>query len=114
VKVHVKVWLDDDDGQVVLSAWRVALLLAIHEHGSLSAAARALNVPHRTAWQRVREMEQRLGRQLVQTASGGASGGRSALTPVALEVVVRYQQLEEGIEALIAERYRVAFDDAAS
>jgi molybdate transport system regulatory protein len=114
VKVHVKVWLDDDDGQVVLSAWRVALLLAIHEHGSLSAAARALNVPHRTAWQRVREMEQRLGRQLVQTASGGVGGGRSALTPAALELVVRYRQLEEGIEVLIAERYRVAFDDAAS
>jgi molybdate transport system regulatory protein len=111
VKVHVKVWVDDDDGQVVLSAWRVALLVAIHEHGSLSAAARALKVPHRTAWQRVREMEQRLGRQLVQTTSGGVGGGRSALTQDALDFVARYQRLEQGIEDLIAERYRLAFDE---
>jgi molybdate transport system regulatory protein len=113
MRVHVKVWLDDDSGQVALSGWRVALLLAIHEHGSLSAAARALNVPHRTAWQRVREMEQRLGMPLVQTTSGGTGGGRSSLTHGALDFVARYQQLERGLEELIAERYRAAFDDAA-
>jgi molybdate transport system regulatory protein len=109
--VHVKVWVDDDDGRVVLSAWRVALLVAIQEHGSLSAAARALHVPHRTAWQRVREMEQRVGRQLVQTTSGGIGGGQSTLTQDALDVVARYQRLEQGIEDLIAERFRLAFDD---
>jgi molybdate transport system regulatory protein len=49
----------------------VQLLEAVAEHGSLVAAARALGVPHRTAWQRIQDMELSLGVPLVDTVSGG-------------------------------------------
>ncbi len=61
MRPRLKVWIECEDGRVALSEWRVALLEAIDEHGSLVAAARALGVPHRTAWQRIREMEPCLG-----------------------------------------------------
>jgi len=54
---RLKVWIECDDGRVALSEWRVALLGAVDDHGSMVAAARALGVPQRTAWQRIREME---------------------------------------------------------
>jgi molybdate transport system regulatory protein len=110
VRPRLKVWLEGDDGRVTLSEWRVGLLAAVGRHGSLVAAARELGVPHRTAWQRLREMEERLGIKLVQASSGGAAGGASHLTPEAEELVRRYQQLRDGLDDLLAERYRSAFD----
>ena len=68
------IWLELD-GEVVLSVWRVRLLEAIEEKGSITSAAEALDVPYRRAWQRLHEMEERLGVTLVKTEVGGAGGG---------------------------------------
>ena len=106
----MKVWIEAQDGRVVLSEWRVALLEAVGRHGSLSAAARELGVPHRTAWQRVREMEERLGMKLVDASSGGARGGTSRLTQAAQEVIDRYQRMRSGLDEEVSERFLEAFD----
>jgi molybdate transport system regulatory protein len=60
------------DGEVVLSGWRISLLKSIARHGSISAAASEMGVPYRRAWQRLHEMEERLGEALVNTEVGGA------------------------------------------
>ena len=106
----MKVWIEGEDGRVALSDWRVALLEAIDEHGSLVAAARALGVPHRTAWQRVQEMEARLGLQLVETNSGGAGGGGSRLSPAAVDLVRRYRALRVGLDDLVETRFASEFE----
>jgi molybdate transport system regulatory protein len=110
MRPRLKVWIEGHDGQVVLSEWRVALLEAVARHGSLSAAARELGVPHRTAWQRIREMEERLGTRLVEGSSGGASGGGSRLTAAAVACIERYRQLRAGLDEQVEERFRRAFD----
>ena len=43
-------WLEKND-EVVLSTWRVALLRAVADTGSISAAAERTKVQYRTAWQ---------------------------------------------------------------
>jgi molybdate transport system regulatory protein len=106
----LKVWIEGQDGSVVLSEWRVALLEAVARNGSLSAAARELDVPHRTAWQRVREMEKRLGTKLVETSSGGSSGGSSRLTESAQALIKRYRHMREGLEEQVRDRFLDAFD----
>ena len=109
LRPRLKLWIESDDGGVGLSEWRVALLEAVAEHGSLVAAARALGVPHRTAWQRIQEMEACLGTHLVDTTSGGASGGSSQLTASGRELVERYQALRAGLEEVVQSRYRDLF-----
>ena len=52
----VKVWVERG-GEVALSEWRIALLEAVEATGSLSSAARQLNVPYRTAWYKLRQIE---------------------------------------------------------
>jgi molybdate transport system regulatory protein len=69
VHPRLKIWVEGDDGRVALSDWRVSLLEAVGRHGSLVAAARELRVPYRTAWQRLHEMEERLGTRLVEASS---------------------------------------------
>lgn len=109
MRPRLKVWLEDEAGQVGLSDWRVALLEAIERHGSLVAAAREIGVPHRTAWERVREMEERLGTPLVETSSGGAAGGASRLTADGQALVGRFRMLTRGLEELLAARFEEQF-----
>src|SRR5579859_1059943 len=107
---RLKVWIEGQDGRVVLSEWRVALLEGVARHSLLSAAARELGVPHRTAWQRVREMEERLGTRLVETSSGGAGGGSSCLTDAARVYIDCYQRMRQGLDEQVQERFLAAFD----
>ena len=111
MRARLKVWIEAEDGRVALSEWRVRLLEAVAEHGSLVAAARALEVPHRTAWQRIREMEACLHVELLETSSGGEHGGGSRLSPAALDLVARYQQLRAGLDELVLERFAGGFRD---
>ncbi len=113
VQPRLKIWLEGQDGLVALSDWRVGLLDAIARHGSLVGAARELGVPHRTAWQRLREMEERLGTRLVEASSGGAAGGESHLTPAAHDLMRRFEALRAGLDEQVAERFRLHFGDTS-
>jgi molybdate transport system regulatory protein len=107
-----KVWLEQG-GQVVLSDWRVALLEAVDATGSLARAAAELDVPYRTAWYKLKEIERRLGVRLLETQSGGADGGGSHLTAEARQVIARFHRVNAGIDELIAARFRAEFGDLA-
>ena len=109
IRPHLKIWIETEDGLVALSEWRVTLLQAVDEHGSLVAAAKALGVPHRTAWQRIQEMEAALGVRLVETLSGGVGGGRSRLSSAGNDYVRKYASLRAGLDELIDERFERNF-----
>ena len=109
MRPRVKLWIETEDGRVALSEWRVTLLQAVAEHGSLVGAARALGIPHRTAWQRIQEMEACLHVRLLETVSGGVGGGRSRLSAAALEFIGKYEALRAGLDALVDERFERSF-----
>jgi molybdate transport system regulatory protein len=109
MRPRLKVWIETEDGSVALSEWRVGLLRAVDEHGSLMAAAKALGIPHRTAWQRIQQMESSLGVRLLETVSGGIGGGRSTLSPAAREFIRKYEVVRAGLDELIGERFEKAF-----
>src|SRR5437870_4077354 len=88
-RLHSKIWLEQD-GKVVLSEWRVELLEAIDQTGSLARAALKLAVPYKTAWYKLREIQERSGLRLLETQSGGAAGGGSRLTPEGRALVERF------------------------
>jgi molybdate transport system regulatory protein len=106
--VRSKIWIERGDN-VVLSEWRVGLLEAIEAHGSLSGAAEALDVPYRTAWERVRSMEAELGVRLLESESGGASGGGSRLTPAARDLCSRFRRVSNGIQEVVSRRFATEF-----
>jgi molybdate transport system regulatory protein len=100
----VNFWIEKE-GQVALSDWRVRLLVAVAETGSISAAAAKMGVSYRRAWDKIHESEQRLGVKLVDTQTGGAGGGGSALTPAAQDFIHRFHQLTEGLNEAVAARF---------
>lgn len=104
-------WLEVE-GEVVLSIWRARLLRAIQETGSISAAAAQLGIHYRTAWQKINEMETRLGQKLVDTQTGGPGGGGASLTPLALAYLDKFNQLSQSLEEHIRTQYQTIFGDA--
>ncbi|MFN8664442.1 MAG: LysR family transcriptional regulator [Thermomicrobiales bacterium] len=106
--VRSKIWIERND-VVVISDWRVELLEAIDAHGSLRRAAEQLNVPYRTAWDRVKATEAALGIRLLDTESGGADGGGSHLTPQAREVCRRFRRMTSGVQEVITRRFQTEF-----
>jgi molybdate transport system regulatory protein len=107
---HVNLWVERA-GQVVLSGWRIALLEAVAESGSISGAAERMEVDYRVAWKKIDEMERGLGVRLVQTQVGGRGGGGAELTPAAAEYIRRYRRFSAGIEEEMSRRFAEAFGD---
>jgi molybdate transport system regulatory protein len=104
-RVRSKVWVEQGEA-VLLSEWRVELLEAVEETGSLAAAAAKLGVPYRTAWDRIKDAEERLGVRLLRTESGGADGGGSRLTPEGRDLVARFRRVTAGVAELVERRFR--------
>jgi molybdate transport system regulatory protein len=108
MKPEFNLWLEAN-GEVTFSIWRVNLLRAIAETGSISGAAAKLGVQYRTAWQKIHEMETRLGVKLVITQTGGEQGGGAKLTPIALEYVDRFVRFSEDVERAVHAAYQAHF-----
>ncbi len=108
MKPRANFWIEKD-GEVVLSTWRVTLLEAIAETGSITAGAEKMSVPYRVAWQKVREIEDRLGVAVVETQTGGVGGGGAQLTPTGERYVQKFREFTDGLQKVVQERYRDVF-----
>jgi len=85
---------------------KVALLEAIRDTGSITAAARRLGMSYRRAWLLVDETNRCLVGPAVATASGGEKGGGTALTALGVELVLRYRALERETATAVRRRLR--------
>jgi molybdate transport system regulatory protein len=112
LEIRSKIWIERRGrGDVVLSEWRVELLEAIDVHGSLSRAATALDIPYRTAWERVKATEGEIGFRLLDSESGGQEGGGSRLTPQARDLCRRFRRVSGGIQEVVSRRFVAEFGD---
>ncbi len=110
LKPRFNLWIEKDD-QVVISLWRVRLLEEIGARGSISAAAEAMQVPYRRAWERIHEMERVLGYTLVETEIGGTGGGGACLSPKAQDLILRFRQFCSGFDEVIERRFETSFGE---
>jgi molybdate transport system regulatory protein len=95
---RMKLWLEAD-GKLVMSDYRVRLLEAIADSGSLSKAAESMRLSYRRAWGKLKELEDNLGYPLVTSESGGSRGGNSVLTKEALAFIDAYRRFQERVTA---------------
>ncbi len=73
---------------------KIQLLEAIAEHGSISAAGRAMDMSYKRAWDLVDEINRICGRAAVDSQIGGKNGGGAVLTPFGISLVARYRKIE--------------------
>ncbi len=85
-----------------LGPGKVRLLELIGETGSISAAARLLDMSYRRAWLLVESMNTAFREPVLTSAVGGRQGGGATLTAFGREVVTRYRRMEARARAAIA------------
>ncbi|MBU6996458.1 MAG: LysR family transcriptional regulator [Theionarchaea archaeon] len=90
-----KIWLESQQGKFILGEGTAQLLLAIKERGSLSDAARHLDISYAHAWRKIREIEKNTGKKIVEGKRGGKSGGSTVLTEEGDTLLRKYMQLKE-------------------
>lgn len=92
--IKSKIWIEDEDGDMVFGSGRLRILTAIEEHGSILAAAKELHMSYRAVWGKIKATEERLGQPLLSRRVGGAQGGGSELTPLGRALIKRFRQLQ--------------------
>lgn len=85
------------------------LLRAIHETGSLKAAAEHTGVSYRKAWGNIEVLENKLGFALVERQRGGTQGGKTLLTSDGMKLIDSHAELRKEIDEAIYKITRTFF-----
>lgn len=94
LKVKIQLFCGEE---IAMGPGKAELLDAIREHGSISAAGRALGMSYKRAWQLVDVMNRCWKEPLVETSPGSARGGGARVTPSGETVLRHYLALENRI-----------------
>ncbi|WP_428241407.1 TOBE domain-containing protein [Gynuella sp.] len=82
---------------------RFHLLEAIDQHGSISAAAKAIGVSYRGAWDAVNALNNLFPQALVRARPGGRYGGNAEVTPEGKRAIAMHRLLSEKLANVLAE-----------
>lgn len=78
-RLHGRIWIEGPEG-TFLGYGRVVLLERIRDHGSITAAARSMEMSYRHAWKLVDSMNRQSQAPIVEKSTGGKGGGGARLT----------------------------------
>ena len=79
---------------IAIGPGKIALLEAIEQTGSITAAAKSMEMSYRRAWMLLDALNGALKRPAVDSAKGGQHGGGSALTDVGRQLLASYRRIE--------------------
>ena len=86
-------------GEGAFGPGKANLLERIAAEGSISKAAKALNMSYSRAWQLVDSMNSHFRKPLVQSSTGGRRGGGAVLTRTGEDVLALYRKMQERLTA---------------
>lgn len=107
LQVRSKIWIENEQGELVIGTGRLRILEAILEVGSMNRAARKLKQPFRAVWGKIRATEKRCGFKLVETTNEG-----SRLTREGLELLWSYNRLRSRCERFADAQFGELFSEA--
>jgi molybdate transport system regulatory protein len=96
-KAHVRL---DLSAALSIGPGKISLLEAIARSGSLSAAARELDMSYRRAWLLLHSINEGFEEPVVVLNAGGKEGGGSRLTSFGETLVRRYRNFQAAVQTL--------------
>lgn len=93
IELQGSVWLTID-GERFGGEQRVALLAKIAECGSITQAAKAIEMSYKAAWDAIDAMNNLAGEPLVERVAGGKGGGGTRLTRRGEQLVENFRLIE--------------------
>jgi molybdate transport system regulatory protein len=98
MSIAVKIRIDFDAAHAV-GPGKIALLERMRDCGSLSQAARELDMSYRRAWQLLDSLNASFNEPVIVTSIGGIGGGGSEITKLGLALIEAYRALEKEMTA---------------
>lgn len=102
IALNGAVWMMAGD-QPFGGASRIALLARIEECGSITNAAKALNMSYKAAWDAINAMNNLAGEALVARQAGGKGGGGTRLTRRGQQLVANFAVIEREHQHFVAQ-----------
>jgi molybdate transport system regulatory protein len=93
-------------GSAAMGPGKAELIERIADKGSISAAARAMGMSYRRAWQLVEALNATYRQPVILTAIGGKRGGGARVSPYGLRLLRSYRAMEDKASAAIAPELR--------
>ena len=104
--IRSKIWIEDENGNVVFGEGRYRILEMVDRFHSLQGAAKELKMSYRAVWGRIRASEERIGKPLV-----ARDGKGSCLTPFAKKLMGQFLKLKTSIRQESDEVYANLMSD---
>jgi molybdate transport system regulatory protein len=98
-------WIECD-GERFFGPGRVELLTRIAETGSIRKAAEGMGMSYKKAWGMVTALNQQVQRPLVIIKAGGSTGGGSAISDEARELIRYHTMLRDRFAAFLEKETR--------
>ncbi|MEP3837649.1 MAG: molybdenum transporter [Algibacter sp.] len=99
-KIKSRIWIESDNN-VLLGEGRVHLLKAIHKTGSLSKAAKSLNISYKKAWQLLDSVNKSAKKPVTINSIGGKGGGGAELTEYGISLIEAFDEINKNCWAFL-------------
>ncbi|TGV01481.1 winged helix-turn-helix domain-containing protein [Flavivirga rizhaonensis] len=93
-KIKSRIWIESENN-VLLGEGRVHLLKAIEETGSLSKAAKSLNISYKKAWQLIDSVNKSAKKPVTINSIGGRGGGGAELTEYGKSLINAFDEINK-------------------
>ncbi len=94
-KIRSRIWIEADE-HVFLGEGRVRLLKAIDETGSLSKAAKSLEMSYKKAWKLIDSVNKSTKKPVIIMSVGGKNGGGAELTDYGRALINAFEEINQG------------------
>ncbi len=95
-----RIWIDGPEGTFI-GYGRVVLLERIIEHGSITKAAKSMEMAYRHAWDLVDSMNRQAKEPFVEVATGGKGGGGARVTKAGERAVKMFWRFHKDLQAFL-------------
>ena len=93
-KIKSRIWIEADE-DVLLGEGRVKLLKAIEKNGSLSKAAKSINLSYKKAWTMIDCVNKSAKKPVIESSIGGKGGGGATLTEYGKELIKAFDEINK-------------------
>ncbi|MEH6656390.1 winged helix-turn-helix domain-containing protein [Leeuwenhoekiella marinoflava] len=108
-QVKSRIWIEQE-GEAFLGFGRVTLLKKVAETRSISAAAKAIGMSYKKAWNLINTMNTSSSQPLVITNTGGKDGGGTFITDYGHKMITEFETLNNACEAFLNEKFNTIIE----
>jgi len=109
MRPKIKIWIENEAGDILFGEGKTSLLERIDALGSISKAAAEVGMDYKKAWGHIYLIEKKINNMIIVRKKGGKNGGGSALTQKGRELIHAYRAYREAVIAFSDEKFQELF-----